>query len=148
MVFTVFSRISSQRILACANPVRTMARTMALASTNATKSDDYCVELVKKHDFDSYLSGLLVPQTARAAYFAVKAFNVEIAMIKDQTHGNAMAGRIRFQWWRDVLDEIYKGGSGKAPPMVNSTPVAHALAIHIHTHNLTARWFERSLDAR
>ena len=125
------------------------ARRCIGTSSNISGADNYCIDLVKKCDFDAYLSGLLVPQSSRAAYFAVRAFNVEIAMIKDQTHGNLLAGRMRFQWWRDLLDEIYKGGSGVGgPSMVANNPVAQALAAHIHIHDLTARWFERSLDAR
>lgn len=118
------------------------------ASSKVAQADTYCVDLVKKHDFDSFLCGLLVPKASRAAYFAVKAFNVEIALVKDQTHGNLLAGKIRFQWWRDLLDEIYKGGDISPASMIGKQPVAQALSEHVPRHDLSQRWFLRSLDAR
>jgi len=120
----------------------------SLTTSSNTIADEYCVDLVKKHDFDSFLSGLLVPKASRAAYFAIRAFNVEIALIKDQTHGNLLAGKIRFQWWRDLLDEIYKGKNISPASMIGKQPVAQALSVHVAEHGLSQRWFQRSLDAR
>ena len=117
-------------------------------SSSSTETGQYCVDLVKKHDFDSYVSGLLVPSASRSAFFAIRAFNVEIAMIKDHTHGNAMAGRIRFQWWRDLLQEIYHGRVDGTGSMISTSPLAQALRESIHRHDLSERWFDRSLDAR
>ena len=110
----------------------------------STAADAYCVDLVKKHDFENYLCGLLVPSDARAAYFSIRAFNVELATVHDQIKGNAMAGRIRFQWWRDVLKDIVEGDGEQA----NQQPVAAALRQHIPERNLSLHWFERSIDAR
>ena len=117
------------------------------SSSSSASSQQYCLDLVKKHDFDSYVAGLLLPAAARNSYFAIRSFNAEIAMIRDNTHGNAMAGRIRFQWWRDLLQEIYHGQHGGAS-MVATSPVAQALSEAVHKHDLSERWFERSLDAR
>ncbi len=128
--------------------LRPLGQLRNVVTHRASASDEYCVDLVKKHDYDSFLSGLLVPKESRAAYFAIRAFNVEIAMIKDQTNGNLLAGRIRFQWWRDLIDEIYNGGGGKSTSMIGKQPVAQALGIHVEKHSLSSRWFERSLDAR
>lgn len=97
------------------------------------------------HDFDNYLAGLLVPKQYRAAYFAIRAYNVEIATIKDQMGGNALAGRVRFQWWRDVIEEMY---SGKASPAQQQQPTALALSYYANKHGLSRRWLDRSLDAR
>lgn len=121
-------------------------------SSGSASPHQHCVDLVKLHDFDSYVAGLLLPKASRSAYFAIKAFNVEIAMIKDHTHGNAMAGRIRFQWWRDLLESLYRGeGGGGAPgpaSMVSASPVGRALYDAVRRHDLSERWFQRSLDAR
>ena len=44
----------------------------------------HCVELVQSRDLDGYLCGLLMPSTAaRDAYFAIRAFNVGVASVKD-----------------------------------------------------------------
>jgi NADH dehydrogenase [ubiquinone] 1 alpha subcomplex assembly factor 6 len=109
------------------------------------KVDEHCRELVKKHDFENYLGGLLVPKQYQSAFFAIRAFNIEIATIKDSTHSNPHSGRIRFQWWRDIIDQIY---AGKDIARVEQQPVARALIQHIKENNLTKRWFDRSLEAR
>lgn len=68
----------------------------------------YCANLVKQYDYENYLLGLLTPSECRDAYFAIRAFNIEIALIKDQTNANPHASRMRFNWWRGVLEEIYR----------------------------------------
>lgn len=125
---------------------RFYGRRLSTTTTSTLAQDcEYCVELVKKHDYQNFLAGHLFPAKIRHAYFAIRAFNVEIAMIKDQAHGNALTGRIRFQWWRDVLEEIYADPlSATQPPQ----PVARVLKVLIPERQLSKRWFERSLDAR
>jgi phytoene/squalene synthetase len=108
-------------------------------------SRDHCIQVVKQNDFDSYLAGLLVPRIYRDAYFCIRAFNVEMAMIKDHAQRNNITGRIRFQWWRNTLEEIYFGNGVNA---VNDQPLINALSFHIKEKNLTLRWFERTLEAR
>lgn len=114
------------------------------STVQTQRAGDYCVELVKQHDFDAYLAGLLVPKDSRSAYFAIRAFNVELAMVRDQINNNPMAGRIRFQWWRDTIRNIYEGDGSAA----SQQPVATALRSHIDDKSLSSHWFERSIDAR
>lgn len=106
----------------------------------------YCMELVQESDYDSYLCGLLYPKEARRSFFAIRAFNCEIARIKDQVHGNAMTGSIRFQWWNDQIDKIYVTSADESNSFDH--PVAQELAIAVHSHRLTKRLFERCLEAR
>ncbi|GAB5031962.1 nadh dehydrogenase complex assembly factor 6 [Nannochloropsis oceanica] len=119
---------------------------LSSTSTSSTAADpanygEYCVELVKQHDFDAYLCGLLVPTPSRRAFFALRAFNVETALIKDVARGNALPGQMRMQWWREVIGAIYQD---KSP----AHPVARALAEAVQAHNLTRRWLDRLLEAR
>lgn len=53
----------------------------------------HCVELVQTRDMEGYLCGLLMPSSSREAYFALRAFNVEIASIKDAS--KLIGGRSR-----------------------------------------------------
>ena len=108
---------------------------------------EYCMNLVKQADFDNYLAGLLVPGEHRGAHFALRAFNVELASMKDQTHGNAIAGRIRFQWWRETIDSIYNG-AGATEQQFKQQPVAYALSHYCRDMGLSRHWLERSLEAR
>ena len=105
------------------------------------------MELVKQHDFDNYLIGLLIPKYYRSSYFAIRAFNVEIATIKDQANNNVMAGRIRFQYWRDILNDIYNGKEFPLSTSMNQ-PVVYALYKSINELNLTLRWLQRTIEAR
>ena len=162
------------------------------SQTNLSKADfDYCVDLVQNRDRESYLCGLLMPAEARKSYFAVRAFNVELASIKSgsvsrQVGGAKFAGyegtdasaalKIRMQWWRDALDQIYQdhveqqpansrnknngGGGGGSESDSSSTffdsiassymknPVIRVLDYAVHEKKLTRRFLERLLEAR
>ena len=123
---------------------------------------NYCVSLVKLHDFDSYLSGLLLPRSCRSSYFAIRAFHVELALIKDQARRNTLTGRVRFQFWRDILaetfvprnerhvvpGETFTALDKKANIQLQKTPVAMALRYFAEEYRPVARYFDRALDAR
>lgn len=108
--------------------------------------DNYCMNNVRDNDHSRFVAGLLFPKEYRGVYYALHAFNVEIATIRDQIPRNSVqAGRIRFQFWKDTLQQIY-GGAGLSGS--NNQPVAKSLNFYIKKHNLTSRWFERALEAR
>jgi phytoene synthase len=97
--------------------------------------------LVQTHDRDRFLTALFAPAAAREALFAVYAFNYEVAKIRE-TVSEPMLGRIRLQWWRDSIAQIY---AGEAP---RQHEVVLALAQAIGTRGLTRARFERIIDAR
>ena len=66
----------------------------------------YC-SLPRKHDYNHYLCTLLLPRAAQSAVFALRAFNVEVALIQDIVSSKEV-GLIRLQFWKDALDRIYK----------------------------------------
>eukprot|EP01116_Phalansterium_solitarium_P002382 TRINITY_DN12376_c0_g1_i1.p1 TRINITY_DN12376_c0_g1~~TRINITY_DN12376_c0_g1_i1.p1 ORF type:complete len:327 (+),score=63.32 TRINITY_DN12376_c0_g1_i1:122-1102(+) len=102
---------------------------------------DYCLQQVRKFDYDHYLCGLFFRKaSSRKAYFAVRAFNLEIANIREVVKDPAI-GRMRIQWWRDNLTRIYQN----APP---EHPVATALAEAVRNFRLTKGWFNKMLDRR
>ncbi|TDH68180.1 hypothetical protein CCR75_004467 [Bremia lactucae] len=106
-------------------------------------------ELVRKLDYDGYLCGLLLPVETRPSYFSIRALNAEVATIKDSTFSNLVMGRIRMQWWRERIFNLYDYSvkEGNSRP-TQSTALLRGLDKAIHEHNLTRRWFERLLDAR
>lgn len=113
---------------------------------SADADAQYCLDLVKRSDYESYLIGLLMPRPARRAYFALRAFNVEIATVKDQVPKMAQqAGRMRFNHWRDIL--LALGTDGSLPKHVNQ-PVASELQRAVVENNLPVRWLERCVEAR
>jgi NADH dehydrogenase [ubiquinone] 1 alpha subcomplex assembly factor 6 len=156
------------------NVVRSFsAKPLSSRNNMQSKKDfEYCVDLVQNRDRESYLCGLLMPSSSRQSYFAIRALNVELASIKDgsvsrkvggaqfEDSGGSMALKIRFQWWRQALNQIY----GDAPvstqetasqdfleSMANSSwknPVVRVLNEAVHESNLTRRFLERLLEAR
>lgn len=114
------------------------------------ESNDYCMNLVKTWDYENYMCGLLVPNKQRQAYFAVRAFNIEIAMIKDQIPRNTHhAGRLRIQFWKDLLNALYgKESQGSFNAAHANVPILKALEAAVTENDLTLRWFERALEGR
>jgi hypothetical protein len=106
----------------------------------------HCEALVKQYDFDNYIAGMLLPQHLRAAFYALRAFNVEIAIIKDQTRGNTITSRVRFQWWRDYFDSVY--GQKGLTHDYKTHPVGLVLSDSIQRFSLSRSWFDRTLEAR
>ena len=99
-----------------------------------------CEELVKRVDFDRYLSALFAPERSRRRLFALYAFNYEIAKTAESVT-QPIAGQIRLQWWREAIAEAY---AGKA----RAHEVAGALAAVIAEHPLPRALFDALIDAR
>ena len=96
------------------------------------------VRIVREGDRDRYLSVLFAPEAKRPALFALYAFNVEIARVRDLIH-EPMPGEIRLQWWRDAI-------LGEAPAAGN--PLAEALIRTIREYELPPAAFDNMIEAR
>ncbi|MBL8630068.1 MAG: squalene/phytoene synthase family protein [Rhodospirillaceae bacterium] len=103
---------------------------------------DYIAELVRREDRDRFLTAMFMPADKRADVLALYAFNVELAKIREHVSEN-MIGRIKLQWWRDVIAGIY---AEKAAPKGN--PVTEALASLITRHQLPREHFDVLLATR
>ena len=79
----------------------------------------YCAELVRTADRDRYLATLFAPAQHRDALFALYAFAVEIARVRELAH-EALPGEIRLQWWSEVV-------TGERSGEAAANPVAGAL---------------------
>jgi 15-cis-phytoene synthase len=79
----------------------------------------HCEQLVREADKDRFLATLFAPANRRGALFALYAFNLEIARVREVIR-EPMAGEVRLQWWRDALE---RPGAGDA----KANPVAAAL---------------------
>jgi phytoene synthase len=99
------------------------------------------IEPVRQHDRDRFLASLLVPADRRDAVWALLAFNLEIARVREVV-SQPVIGQIRLQWWRDALDEIYTG----KPPRRHE--VVQPLAVAISAHRLTRTHFDAMIDGR
>lgn len=101
---------------------------------------DICLATLRETDRDRYLACLLSPQPKQGALAALYAFNAEIARVRDVVQ-QPLAGEIRLQWWRDLLEGTAKGEA-------SANPVARALIETIDTHGLPRQTFLDMIDAR
>ncbi|MEI7805549.1 MAG: phytoene/squalene synthase family protein [Hyphomicrobiales bacterium] len=102
--------------------------------------DDHCQKLVREADKDRFLAALFAPAERRAALFALYAFNVEIARVREVAR-EPMPGEIRLQWWRDVL-------GGERAGEAKAHPVASALLGTIERHGLAREPLLALIEAR
>src|SRR6185436_17389303 len=102
-------------------------------------SFDHCEELVRTGDKDRFLATLFAPQKYRRALYALYAFNLEIARVREVAR-EPMPGEVRLQWWRDVL-----GGAGQE---VAAHPVAAALRETVVRYRLPPQVLADLIDAR
>ncbi|KAJ8353962.1 hypothetical protein SKAU_G00215290 [Synaphobranchus kaupii] len=114
------------------------------ASTNSTAqsqhNEKYCIDIVRSQDYDGFVSSLLLPDTSRRSSLALRAFNVELAQVKDSVSQKTI-GLMRMQFWKTAVDEIYRD----APP---SQPVSAELWRAVKKHRLTKRWLLRIINER
>jgi phytoene synthase len=101
----------------------------------------YCGREVRRFDNDRFVTALFAPAAAREALFALYAFNLEVARIRERVR-EPLLGEMRLTWWQETIERLYAGGT---PP---TQPVAAALAAAVHQHKLSRLPFERLLEAR
>ncbi len=98
-------------------------------------------DALRRYDRDRFLTALFAPADRRPAVIALYAFNHEIAKTREIV-SEPLLGRIRLQWWREAVDEAYRGGTVRAHEVM--TPLAAA----IRKHGLSREHFDAMIDAR
>lgn len=108
----------------------------------ATVGDHWniCLSTLRETDRDRYLACILSPQEKQGPLSALYAFNAEIARVREVVQ-QPVAGEIRLQWWRDVLQ-------GEAKGDISGNPLAVALLETIDTYRLPRKTFIDMIDAR
>lgn len=105
----------------------------------------HCESLVREGDPDRYFATLFVDAAKRPHIFALFAFTLEIARVRDAV-SQALAGEIRLQWWRDALAP--DGTSGAMSGDIRANPVAAALLDTIARFDLPIQPLIDLIDAR
>jgi len=100
----------------------------------------HCEQLVRASDKDRFLATLFAPAKYRRPLFALYAFNLEVARVREVAR-EAMPGEVRLQWWRDVLAGVGRGE-------VAANPVAAALREVVVRYRLPPRMLADLIDAR
>jgi phytoene/squalene synthetase len=79
----------------------------------------YIIHTCRKHDYEMYLCTLLMPKAeVRTRVMAIRAFNTEIALIRDQV-SQKETGLARLAFWRDSISQLYERKHVRALPPVN-----------------------------
>jgi len=104
------------------------------------QAGNYCIEYVKKHDYENFVATLLLPRHYLTHAIALRAFNVELAQVGSQT-SEPLAGLMRLQFWREELDCMYDGRA-------KEQPVATLLGQTLKYTSLSQRWLRSLIDSR
>lgn len=100
----------------------------------------HCEQLVRTGDKDRFLATLFAPEKYRRALFALYAFNLEVARVRELAR-EPMAGEVRLQWWAEVLS-----GAGRGEIAAN--PVAAALREVVVRYRLPPQMLADLIEAR
>ncbi|KAJ7044121.1 Squalene/phytoene synthase [Mycena alexandri] len=123
----------------CASTV-SRTRKYSKAPEAPTDPAEYCRQLVRKHDYESFLISKFWPTHLQDGYFAIKAFSTELGMVQDNVSLPTI-GAVRMQFWRDAVRDIY----ADRPPR---HPIALALHRATQTASLPPYHLKRIVDAR
>jgi NADH dehydrogenase [ubiquinone] 1 alpha subcomplex assembly factor 6 len=108
----------------------------------------YCSHRGRKYDNPSYVLQAFIPPSAKDAYLALRAFNVDVARVADTT-SHPTIGAIRMQWWRDTIIGSLAGTPRKEPTALLLAAAAEAL--HNRSNGrvkLSKNWLFRIISTR
>ncbi|XP_054166629.1 NADH dehydrogenase (ubiquinone) complex I, assembly factor 6-like [Oppia nitens] len=118
-----------------------------LNSRQQLSPQHYCLDCVKRYDFEGYLATTLIKDSAvRRSAFAVKSFNAQLSHVRDMTSTDLMA-QMRLQYWSELIDDIF---SGRSPMTAEDTnePIACELN-HLAIKTKTSKyWFKKLIESR
>ncbi len=98
-------------------------------------------DALKQADPDRYRAALMSNAQGRADLLILYAFHYELAKVPEVT-SEPMLGQIRYEWWREAIDEIYSGKDVRRHEI--STPLSEML---LRTE-VPRFWIDRLIDGR
>src|SRR5262249_12882933 len=105
-------------------------------------AENYISSLVRREDYDRFLTAALAPGGKRDGLLALYAFNAEVAKVRESV-SESLIGQMKLQWWRDVVVAVVEN-----KPAPKGNPVVEALAAVIKNHHLSRGYFETLLETR
>ena len=94
-------RIGPAARLAASGPFAGSVRVYSNSSTSLLR------DTVARRDYNAFLTHFAYPTALQPYFFALRAFNAELASIKDDV-SNELIGRVRMGWWRDAIRGVYE----------------------------------------
>ncbi|KAL1458744.1 hypothetical protein WDU94_008863 [Cyamophila willieti] len=116
---------------------QTLCRSVSSKASNSGDDIQYCIQLVKKFDYENFLCTLLLPKTYQNPSFVLRAFNIEVAKVQDNV-SEVNIGNARLQFWENAVDKLYTDS-------VPAHPVVQALN---KVEKLSKRNLKRLVTAR
>ena len=98
---------------------------------------------LKQSDPDRCRAAMFAPPQGRQDLLLLYAFHYELAKVPEIV-SEPMIGQIRYQWWRDCIDEIYSGGTKRVRSHEISTPLSEMLL----RVDMPRFWVDRLIDGR
>ena len=98
-------------------------------------------ETLKQADPDRYRAALMADARRRDDLLILYAFHYELSKVPDVT-SEPMLGQIRYEWWREAIDEIYSGREVRRHEA--STPLSEML----RRTDVPRFWLDRLIDGR
>ncbi|KIJ64453.1 hypothetical protein HYDPIDRAFT_90439 [Hydnomerulius pinastri MD-312] len=130
--------------IGCARSFSASSRTRSAAG--ASNPTEYCKDLVRKHDYEGFLTSQFYPRQLQPGYYALRAFYIELAMVKEAVSQTTL-GQARLVFWRDAIKDIFDVSEeiGNKPPR---HPIALALYEATQRSRLAPYHFQRIIEAR
>ncbi|GAP87494.1 putative squalene phytoene synthase [Rosellinia necatrix] len=128
--------------------LRSSRRTL-VTEVDVDKARQYCIAQLRQSDYDSFLVRNFIPRSRRDAYDAFRAFNLELVRLPELV-SNPMIGQLRFQFWRDAVNNTFAGCPPKEPIMILLHEVLSQLAaVSPETNPASVRfWLLRIIGTR
>jgi len=99
------------------------------------------IDTLKKADPDRCRAAMFADEALRQKLLTLYAFHYELAKVPELV-SEPMLGAIRYQWWRDCVDEIYTGKP------VRRHEVATPLSEVLREAEIPRFWVDRLIDGR
>ena len=94
------------RLLRLNRPPVFRVQLQQMSSERQINPAQFCLESVKKTDYEHFLTNLLLPSTIQTDSFALRAFSGEVANIRENVSERTL-GLMRLQFWKDTIDRLY-----------------------------------------
>lgn len=168
-MFAIVKLFTIQRFTATSSQIvsRNFGRTATQYNSNTDiitpdrldliESHKFCVAHVRKYDRENYLAALCIRDPLlKRAVFCLRAFNVELSLVRDSTT-NSDRAKIRFHFWSKLLEEIFRRDKtadlslDKLTAYYNHTPIARELLDVFHLISLddeTRKWLSDLIGSR
>ena len=106
----------------------------------AAQQLSYAAQQVRRYDNDRFLTALFAPADRREDLLLLYAANLEIAKSREAV-SEPLLGRIRLQWWREAIGELYEGRPRKHE-------ILQPLAETVQRRGLSRLHFDALIEAR